>query len=190
MGRLTFRHLGYLLFAAGSVAAVAGSTSLAVRVAAGVVAVAAATGAVWRPAGRPLDAWVLPLVRYRRRRRLGASIDDGAPAPAIAAAAAPLTDAPAGSTAPLLPVPSRPHPSRRVVLAAVVGIVAAFSAVVVDDARQGAPPPLESPAEPLPPPSPSPSSAPQPHYPWPAVRPIPGEVPDAEDVLSWLELLS
>lgn|GEM_PF-4463647 len=72
---LTLRQLGYLsAAAAGGVLAwrhppgPAGLVAVACGAAVGLVA---AVGAWWRPGGRPLDAWVVPLRGYHRRRAPG-----------------------------------------------------------------------------------------------------------------------
>ena len=69
-GPLTFRMAAWLAVAAGGVAMVAASRGDVARVVLGAVLVVVGAAGAWaRPGGRPLGAWVVPLVAYRRRRR-------------------------------------------------------------------------------------------------------------------------
>lgn len=87
-GPLTFRMAAWLAAAAGGVAMVAASRGDVARVVLGAVLVVAGAAGAWaRPGGRPLGAWVVPLVAYRRRRRAyAAPVDDEPQARPVAVA--------------------------------------------------------------------------------------------------------
>lgn len=69
-GPVTFRMAAWLVAAAAGVALVAASRGAVAPTALGVVLlVVGITGAWWRPGGRPVGAWIAPLLAYRRRRR-------------------------------------------------------------------------------------------------------------------------
>ena len=69
-GPVTFRMAGWLALAGVGVAAVAFSRSSMLLVGVGVLLLpVGVAGAFVRPAGRPLGAWLLPLLGYRGRTR-------------------------------------------------------------------------------------------------------------------------
>jgi hypothetical protein len=78
-GPVTFRMAAWLAAAGAGVALVAASRGAVAPTALGVVLlVVGIAGAWWRPGGRPVGAWVAPLLAYRRRRRsfTGATAED------------------------------------------------------------------------------------------------------------------
>lgn len=128
-GLLTFRMAAWLAAAAGGVALIAASRGDVARVALGaVLVVVGAVGAWARPGGRPLGAWVVPLLSYRRRRR---------------SYAAPVTEEPQASPAEVTEdavagLTVRPRPRRRSVVAALLAVGVAAAGVAVGTAL-GAP---------------------------------------------------
>ena len=122
-GPLTFRMAAWLAAAAGGAALIAASQGDVARVVLGAVLVVAGAAGAWaRPGGRPLGAWVAPLVAYRRRRRsYAAPVDDEPQARPAEVAEDAIED-----------VTVRRRPSRRWSLVAVflaVGVAAAGVAV-------------------------------------------------------------
>jgi hypothetical protein len=72
VGPVTFRMTAWLAAAAGGVALVATSRGAPALVALGLLLVVVGVGgACWRPGGRPVGAWVVPLLAYRKRRAAG-----------------------------------------------------------------------------------------------------------------------
>ena len=68
-GPVTFRMAAWLAAAAAGVALVVASRGAVAVVGLGVLLVAVGlAGAWWRPGGRPVAAWVAPLLAYRKRR--------------------------------------------------------------------------------------------------------------------------
>ena len=184
VGRLTFRHLGYLLAAGGGAAIAISSSPLVLRIIGALLSGVAATGAIWRPGGRPIDAWVLPLLRYVRRQRAASA---AAPA-AVAGGADPSQDDEAAADLPSSDPAgaARRRPWRRVtpVVTAVV-IVLAISLAAARLMVRTQSPPVPQPHEYVEPHllSDKPS---QPNQ-DPPPAPTSGEVPDADDLLIWLE---
>lgn len=69
-GPVTFRMAAWLAAAAAGVALVAAGHGAIPTTAFGVLlVVVGVTGACWRPGGRPVAAWLAPMVAYRRRQR-------------------------------------------------------------------------------------------------------------------------
>lgn len=68
-GPVTFRMAAWLAAATGGVALVATSHGAPTLVALGLMLVVVGIcGACWRPGGRPVGAWIVPLLAYRKRR--------------------------------------------------------------------------------------------------------------------------
>ena len=188
VGRLTFRHLGYLLLAAAGVAVIVTGDHLATRLLGGLLAGVGAAAAAWRPAGRPLDQWVLPLIRYHRRRPQwtpphveATSMRDGSSAPE----AVTTEDGDPTAARPGIRLPSLPP---RQVLAGAVG--AALAGAGIAAALTWAPSETEPATfrEADDPATPAPHHHPVPGAP-PVVAPTAEGVRSADDLLFWLESL-
>lgn len=86
-GPVTFRMAAWLAASAAGVALVAASRGAVATTVLGVVLVVVGiTGAWWRPGGRPVAAWLGPLLAYRKRRGsfvVAAEAEDAAPEPAV-----------------------------------------------------------------------------------------------------------
>lgn len=137
-GPVTFRMAAWLAAAAAGVALLAAAHGAAAPTALGVVVVVVGiTGAWWRPGGRPVAAWVAPLLAYRKRRRShGTAVDDDPmPEPDVTVEPEPTTDEPAPRRA----VPTWRH--GRVVAGVATGALALTAALVLVGSRDGARPP-------------------------------------------------
>lgn len=119
-GPVTFRMAAWLAAAVGGVAVVATSRGAPALVALGLLLVVVGLcGACWQPGGRPVGAWIVPLIAYRKRR---------AARPATTAREEPVAPAP---TADEVPVPSRDGNGARTQRAAVAVVVVAATVVAV-----------------------------------------------------------
>lgn len=122
VGPVTFRMAAWLAAAAGGVALVATSRGAPALVALGLLLVVVGVGgACWRPGGRPVGAWVVPLLAYRKRRAAGR---------VVAAPPAEVT-APAEVTENAQTSPARRVKGALLFRAAVVSVVIAAAAAVV-----------------------------------------------------------
>ena len=121
-GPLTFRMAAWLAAAAGGVALVAASRGDVARVMLGTLLVVTGAAGAWaRPGGRPLGAWVVPLLAYRRRRRAyAAPVDDEPQARPVEAAEDAVED-----------VTVRRRPRRRSVVAVFLAVAVAVAAAGV-----------------------------------------------------------
>lgn len=114
-GPVTFRMAAWLAAAAAGVALVAASHGTPALIAVGVLlVVVGVVGAWWRPGGRPVAAWLAPLVAYRRRRR-------GHSATEVPQPNAPIAPSPAEQARTSVPR-VRWFPAVAVVVAGVVGV--------------------------------------------------------------------
>jgi hypothetical protein len=134
-GPVTFRMAAWLAAAAGGVALVATARGAVHLTVLGVVVIAVGlTGAWWRPGGRPVAAWIGPLLAYRKRRRGAVTV-------------APVEDATLPEPEPVAvesPAVAEPRPGRSVRLpqrfavgAVAVAVLAASASVVASRDGRG-----------------------------------------------------
>lgn len=137
-GPVTFRMAAWLAAAAAGVALVAASRGAVAPTALGhVLLVVGLAGAWWRPGGRPVGAWIAPLLAYRRRHRkfTGATAvgdDEVVPEPT------PVEPEPAEVPTPLGVVPARRL--GRAVAVTVTGALVVAGVVSLATSRDTAPP--------------------------------------------------
>lgn len=124
VGPVTFRMAGWLAAAVVGVAlVVAARGDIALTIVGVVVAAVGVAGAWLRPGGRPLGAWVVPLLAYRRRRRAGDPADEEVRVETAAGDAAPEGD----DSAEAPTVSAAQNGRRRVAAVVVVGVVACLA---------------------------------------------------------------
>jgi hypothetical protein len=122
VGPVTFRMAGWLAAAVVGVAlVVAARGDIALTIVGVVLAAVGVAGAWLRPGGRPLGAWVVPLLAFRRRRRASdPPVDES---PVETAQAEPPVDAESTNAVPLVEVrPTRPARAAAVVVAGVLSV--------------------------------------------------------------------
>jgi hypothetical protein len=150
-GPVTFRMAAWLAAAAAGVALVVASRGAVAPTALGaVLVVIGLAGAWWRPGGRPVAAWVAPLLAYRKRHAsyvTAAEVEDE-PVPE------PMVAEPAAS-----PEPRAPRDVRRTLRVAVTVAAIVLGGVAgagVAAFRDGAAPARSAPVAEVPTPAPHP----------------------------------
>ncbi|HVF05276.1 MAG TPA: hypothetical protein VNA20_10575 [Frankiaceae bacterium] len=146
-GPVTFRMAAWLAAAvAGAALIAAGRGAIAPTVLGLVLLVVGVAGAWWRPGGRPVVAWVAPLLAFRKRRRsylAATAAEEDAPEPAVVEPEPEPTEPPPPDTEPMSEPtqsgpPSKQRRSGRVVAAAVTSAaVVTVAAVVFTTSRGG-----------------------------------------------------
>ncbi|HEV2891256.1 MAG TPA: hypothetical protein VGX28_12855 [Frankiaceae bacterium] len=146
-GPVTFRMAAWLAASAAGVAVVAASRGAVATTALGVLLVVVGiTGAWWRPGGRPVAAWLGPLLAYRKRRQSYVTTADLDDAPAPEVAPEPETTVEPETTD--VRVPPRAVPMRwhgRALAGVLTGVVV-LAAVAAFAASRGGTPPRTVPA--------------------------------------------
>lgn len=144
VGPVTFRMAGWLAAAVVGVALVVAARGDIALTTVGVVVAAVGVAGAWlRPGGRPLGAWIVPLISYRRRRASDPPVDESQ---VEMVQAEPPVDAESTNAVPLIEVrPRRPARAAGVVVVGVLGV-----AVVVGVVALGLSP-RPTPAVPAPP---------------------------------------
>jgi hypothetical protein len=145
-GPVTFRMAAWLAASAAGVALVAASRGAVATTALGVLLVVVGiTGAWWRPGGRPVAAWLGPLLAYRKRRQSYGTTAEVADAPAPEPTVEPEPTAEPEMTGVRVPrgaVPMRWHGRA---LAGVLTGVVVLAAVGAFAASRGGTPPRTAP---------------------------------------------
>ena len=151
-GPITFRMAAWLAAAVAGAALVAAGRGAIASTALGLVLlVVGVAGAWWRPGGRPIVAWVAPLLAFRKRRRAYApatAAEDDTPEPVAVepepepTAAPPPPDTEPTSTPVHAGAPSTRRRFTRVVAGAVAGAAVLAAAVfTASRGRESAPTP-------------------------------------------------
>lgn len=126
VGPVTFRMAAWLAAAVVGVALVVAARGDIALTTVGVVVAAVGVAGAWlRPGGRPLGAWIVPLLAFRRRRRAGEQPVDESPVET--AQTEPPVDAESAVEVPRIEV----RPARAAWAAGVVVVVVLSVAVVV-----------------------------------------------------------
>ena len=146
-GPVTFRMAAWLAAAvAGAALIAAGRGAIAPTVLGVALLAVGIAGAWWRPGGRPVAAWVAPLLAYRKRRSSyvpAAAVEDPAPEPVVVEPEPePMTKARQPDSEPMSELvhagaPATQRRYGRVVITAVAGAAVLATAAVFTATRSG-----------------------------------------------------